>query len=142
MKPTKNAISYVIYNDDRSQFLVVQRPEDDENLPNVWGLPAGSLKENEGYEDAVLRSGREKLGVDLRIVEFIREGDIERDDYILNMKEYEVDIINGEPEVPQDVKGVTQYKAWKWGTSDDLTDAASKGSLCCQLYLSSVDKKW
>lgn len=58
-KPIKNSISYIVYNKDRSKFLVVQRPKDDEDLPNVWGLPAGSLMEEESFVDAVIRSGVE-----------------------------------------------------------------------------------
>ena len=138
-KPTKKAISYVIYNKDRSQFLIVQRPSDDDDLPDAWGLPAGSLKEKETYEDAAIRSGKEKLGVELRIVKLINEGDIEREDYTLHMKEFEAEIVSGEPKAPQKVSGVTQYQRWRWGTAEDLVKAAEEGSLCCQLYLSSID---
>lgn len=135
MKPVKNAISYVIYNKDRSTFLVVQRPADDEDLPNLWGLPAGTVKEGESFEDAVVRSGREKLGVELKIGKLIAEGEMERKSYFLHMKEYEVEMVSGEPAVPQPVQGVTQYQAWRWGTSQDVTEAAQKGSLCCKLFL-------
>ncbi len=68
MKPIKNAVAFVIYSPDGTKILAVQRPFNDENLPGIWGLPAGSLKENESYEEAVLRAGREKLGVQLQIV--------------------------------------------------------------------------
>ena len=142
MEPMKYAISYVIYNEDRSRFLVVQRPENDPDLPDVWGLPAGSVGERESYVKPVARSGREKLGVDLQIAYFIGCGNIERRDYILHMEVYEAKIASGEPTVPQPAKGVTQYKALKWGTSDDLIEAAQKGSLCCRLYLDSVNRKW
>ena len=142
VKPTKNAIAYVIYNDDRSKFLVVQRPGDDKDLPNAWGLPAGSLEEGESFEDAVLRSGREKLGVKLSVGELVGEGEIERDTYVLYMKEYEATIAQGEPKAPQGVEGVTQYQQWRWGTADDVVEAAQKGSLCSRLYLSSIGRAW
>ena len=138
MKPNKNSIAFVIYNQDKTAFLVVQRPSDDESLPDVWGLPAGSLKEDETFEDCVVRSGKEKLGVDLQVTDLIGQGQIERENYILHMKEYEAKIINGAPEVPQQTEGITQYKRWKWGTAEDLKEAASKGSLCSQIYLKSV----
>src|SRR5262249_28965243 len=38
-------------------------PSTDEDLPDVWGLPAGSLRVGETFEACVVRSGREKLGV-------------------------------------------------------------------------------
>jgi 8-oxo-dGTP diphosphatase len=141
-KPVKNAIAYVIYNPDRSQFLTVQRPSDDEDLPDAWGLPAGSLKEGESFEDAILRSGREKLGVELRVTKLIGEGDLKRAGYVLHMREYEAEIVRGEPQVPQDVAEVTQYQAWRWGSADDLIPAAQQGSLCSQLYLKSLNRKW
>lgn len=108
-------------------------------MPGVCGLPAGSVKGNETYEQAIIRSGRQKLGVDLEPTRFIGRGSIERADFILHMEEYEARITAGEPEVPQPVKEVTQYEQWKWGTKNDLQDAADKGSLCSQLYLASND---
>lgn len=134
-KIIKHAIAYVIYNSDRSRFLIVQRPSDDEDLPNAWGLPAGSIRGEESFERAVIRSGREKLGVELKVVEQIGEGSLERTSHRLHMKEYEAEIVSGTPKVPQPVKGVTQYQALRWGAKEDLRDAASKGSLCCRLYL-------
>lgn len=124
----------VIYNQDRRRFLIVKRPFDDDKLPNVWGLPAGSLKEKETYEEAVVRTGKEKLGVELKIVREIAEGEIDRGDYILHMKEYETEIVKGEPNAPQQIKELTQYVQWKWGELEDLIEAVQKGSLCCKLY--------
>lgn len=43
-KPIKYSITIAIYNDDRSKMLAVKRPSDDERLPDVWGLPADSLR--------------------------------------------------------------------------------------------------
>lgn len=135
MKPIKYAISYVIYNEDRTRFLTVQRPSNDNDLPNAWGLPAGSVRNDETFEEAIRRSGIEKLGVKLEPVRFIGRGNVERTDYVLHMEEYEAKIIDGEPSVPQSVEGVTQYQQWNWGVSNDLRDAASKGSLCSQIFL-------
>ena len=141
MKPIRNSISYVVYNGDRSKFLIVLRPESDRELPNVWGLPAGNVGNGETFEDAVHRSLREKLGLDGRIVKQIGEGTTERDSYALFMKLYEVQILSGSPRVPQSVEGVTQYTQCRWGATNDLLDAASKGSLCCNMYLKSVNKR-
>lgn len=140
MKPIKHSISYVIYDTTRTKFLIVKRPKDDKDLPNVWGLPAGSVRDNKTFEQAVVRSGMEKLGVDILPVKFIRRGSIERNDFVLHMEEYEAEIIQGNPEVPQNVEGVTQYEELRWGLAKDLNDAASKGSLCSQLYLASINK--
>lgn len=140
-KQVIKAISYVIFGKDKKLFLVVQRPEDDDNLPNAWGLPAGSLKDNETWQDAVLRSGIEKLDVKLKVLNELNEGRLEREEYTLYMKLFEAEIIDGIPSVPQNIEGITQYQNWKWGTSNDLKAAATNGSLCCKLYLKLIDEK-
>jgi ADP-ribose pyrophosphatase YjhB (NUDIX family) len=137
MKPTKHAIAFVIWNKDRDHVLAVQRPSTDEDLPDVWGLPAGSLRAGETFEACVMRSGREKLGVDVRIVGLIAEGAIERSAYILHMKEYEVEIVHGAPSVPQPIAGITQYQRWQWAEPAMLREAAHKGSLCARLFFAS-----
>ena len=142
MKPTKQSIAFLIYNKDRSKILIVKRPIDDNILPGVWGLPAGSLKDNETFEKAVIRSGLEKLGVELKVKKYIGENNIERDSFISHMEEYEAEIIKGEPNVPQLIQGMTQYEEWKWGKSSDLKEAASKGSLCSQIYLNSINEDY
>ena len=142
MKPVKDSVAFVIYGSNRSQILVVQRPFDDDNLPGVWGLPAGSLKKDESYEQTVLRAGREKLGVELNIEKKIGEGNDERDDYLLHMIEYEASIAEGVPSVPQNVEEVTQYRAWMWSHPLILREAARKGSLCSKIYLLSRNIKW
>ncbi|MFA6492691.1 MAG: NUDIX domain-containing protein [Patescibacteria group bacterium] len=142
MKPTKHSVAFVIYNSNYDKFLIVQRPPDDDLLPNVWGLPAGSLNEGEIFEDAVIRAAMDKLGVKVEVIGLVGEGELERGQYILHMKEFEAKIANGTPSVPQNVSGVTQYSKWKWGMANDLIEAAQKGSLCSRLYLKSINKSW
>lgn len=140
MKPLRNAIAFVIYNEDRSKILEILRPMDDEDLPNVWGLPAGTIKNGETFEECIHRSLKEKLGIEGDIVKFIGEGSTNRKDYDLFMKLYEVKITKGTPKAPQKVLGVTQYQRCEWRNADDLRKAASMGSLCCTLYLQSIGK--
>ena len=115
--------------------LLVRRPPDDEDLPDAWGLPAGSLRAGESWEEAVRRAGREKLGVELRPGPLLGEGDLERRDYILRMRLYAAELAAGQPAVPQPLPGVTQYAAWAWGPVDRLRPAAGRGSLCSRLCL-------
>ncbi len=122
--------------------LAVKRPSDDELLPDVWGLPAASLKNDETPEEAVLRCGREKLGTEIKIVKLLGEGEIEWGKHILNMRVYTAEITHGKPKCSQSVKGVTQYQDWKWTNTDDLKEAARKGSLCCRVFLSSLQQEW
>jgi ADP-ribose pyrophosphatase YjhB (NUDIX family) len=115
--------------------LVVLRPEDDEELPNVWGLPAGSLHQGETWLDAVERAGREKLGIELEVIRELNRGETERSNYTLQMRLYEARIAHGAPSVPQPDNDVTQYRDWKWDTPEVLQPAADRGSLCCRLFL-------
>lgn len=141
-KITKNAVSYVIYNKDRSKVLGVLRPPDDKELPNVWGLPATLLRDGESFEEAVLRAGKQKIGVELKIKKVIGEDDIEREDYVLHMRDYEVEIAQGEPKAPQPYQDGTQYQACRWVDPSELREAAGKGSLCTQIYLSHIKLDW
>lgn len=135
MRAIRQAISFAIRHPvDPERVLVVRRPPDDEELPNLWGLPAGRVRAGETDADAVVRSGREKLGVELEVGHELNRGSTERAEYTLEMRLYEARIVEGEPEVGQPHEEVTQYTAWRWGESEDLAPAAGRGSLCCRLY--------
>ena len=129
---TKQSISVAIFDED-GQLLLVQRPADDEDLPNAWGLPAASLKPGESWESAVRRAGLEKLGVVLEVVRELEHGTKKRAAYTLEMKLFEA-AMRGAPSLQQ-TPGVTAYQAWTWGSAQDLKPAAQRGSLCCALFL-------
>ncbi len=136
MKTVKLSVSFAIFRPDRShEVLVVRRPPDDEDLPGLWGLPAGSLRPGEDWAEAVRRAGRDKLGVALEVGPELNRGTLERAGYTLEMRLLQARITAGEPSVPQPVPGVTQYTAWQWATSDVLVPAAARGSLCSRLFL-------
>jgi 8-oxo-dGTP pyrophosphatase MutT (NUDIX family) len=114
-------------------LLLVRRPEGDESLPGVWGLPAASLADGESEEDAVRRAGREKLGVEVAPVEPVgSEGP---------MTDWETRIAAGTPAVPQDGPN-TQYTELRWGDPSDLVPAARAGSLCCRALLRARGLDW
>jgi 8-oxo-dGTP diphosphatase len=140
MKPVKRSIALLVRSGPED-ILVVRRPPDDEDLPDAWGLPAGSLRPGETWKEAARRAGREKLGVRLRPGAVLREGELERDAYRLRMRLYEASIEAGEPAVPQPVPGVTQYAAWAWAPPSRLEDAAARGSLCSRLALAWRDRE-
>lgn len=136
-KPMKCAVFYVIRNkEDEKKFVAVKRPEDDEDLPGVWGLPAGSVKEDESFEEACINRAKEKLKVDVKILKFIGRGNIDRGGYILHGEEFLVEIVSGELDVSRCEKG-TKYADWKWALPEELKEASSKGSLCSSIYLES-----
>jgi 8-oxo-dGTP diphosphatase len=131
----KRSISLVI--DGPDGVLLVRRPDDDASLPGLWGLPAVSLREDESEHDAVLRAGRDKLGVEVEPVEPLGadEGDG------VAMRDWSVRIVAGEPEVPQPRDG-TQYVGLRWGEPPELVPAARAGSLCARVLLRSVGCSW
>jgi ADP-ribose pyrophosphatase YjhB (NUDIX family) len=140
MKPRREAVAFVLYRDgSREEFLSVLRPENDPDLPGVWGLPAGSKEAGESWEGALLRAGREKLGVDLRVRREIFQGEAEREGYRLHLRLYEVEVLSGEIRL-REGGGKTYYPEWKWVRKEDLEEAASRGSLCCRGFLREVEE--
>jgi 8-oxo-dGTP pyrophosphatase MutT (NUDIX family) len=113
--------------------LLVRRPDDDESLPGVWGLPAASLSGNESEEDAVRRAGREKLGVEVMPLQPIGTDGA--------MTDWEARIVEGSPSVPQTGPN-TQYAELRWGDPRDLVPAARQGSLCSRVLLRARDLEW
>ena len=132
MKPLKHSVSLVI--EGPGGLLLVRRPEEDESLPGEWGLPAATLRPGEREEDAVRRAGRDKLGVEVRLVRALGEESGERSAYRILMRDWAVEIAAGEPVVPQPGEG-TQYQSLRWGEVEELVPAARHGSLCARVLL-------
>ena len=143
MKPFKETVSLVITNKN-GDFLAVKRPDDpNDDLANVWGFPAVTLKDEESHQDAATRVGRQKLGVEIELGEKIGDSTHDRNTYTLHLTDYKAKILSGEPKAPQSDTSVTQYSDCKY--SDDptiLIPAARKGSQCTQLFLESLGIDW
>jgi hypothetical protein len=114
-------------------LLLVRRPDDDEDLPGVWGLPAVSLADGESEDEAVRRAGRDKLGVEVEPV-----GRVGRE---RTMTDWEARILSGEPAVPQP-GAHTQYTELRFGEPFELVPAAREGSLCCRVLLRARGLDW
>lgn len=138
-RPPRPALALVIEDPASAggapRWLLVRRPDDDPDLPGVWGLPAGSHAEGETDDALVRRIGREKLGVETEDLGRLSEGYLDRTGYRLEMRLHAARIVAGEPRVPQSVPGVTQYSEWGWRPPVELRDGARRGSLCCRLAL-------
>ena len=135
-RPTRRTVSLAIPAPDGSdRVLVVLRPPDDPDLPDVWGLPAGRMAPDETVEAGALRIAREKLGVEVAGPRVLQDGGLDRPGFRLEMTLVRARIVSGEPRVPQPGTGVTQYVDWRWDAPGVLEPAAEKGSLCCRLFL-------
>jgi ADP-ribose pyrophosphatase YjhB (NUDIX family) len=139
LKPLKRSVSLVI--EGPAGVLLVRRPEDDDSLPGLWGLPAASLREGESEHDALLRAGREKLGVEVELLRPIGEEEAERGGYRIAMRDWAAGIVTGEPAVPQAGEG-TQYVEWRWGDPAELAPAARAGSVCARVLLRALGSSW
>jgi ADP-ribose pyrophosphatase YjhB (NUDIX family) len=139
LTPLERSVALVI--EGPGGVLLVRRPEDDESLPGVWGLPAASLRPGEAEHAAVVRAGREKLGVEVEPLAPLGEDEGERPGRRLAMRDWSARIVAGEPSVPQPGEG-TQYVEWRWGHPAELAPAARAGSLCARVLLRSVGSRW
>ena len=142
---TVHAIAVVIPNPvDASLVLTVQRPDDDEDLPGVWGLPATSIRPNESDDGAAHRLGDRKLGAALTLGILLSKGTQERPTHRLAMRLYSASLKAEVPELPEPKNqndGATYYIEWRWAPRESLHEGARMGSLCCQLALQSYDEK-
>lgn len=123
--PVKISVAVLIKNADR--ILAVRRPNNDDELPGIWGLPAGSYRGSETLQDLVRRIGKDKLNVELTPVRKLARGVQRRKRYRLEMELWEAEM-SGEP----------QHPAWKWAKGDTLKPGESQGSLCCHLALKTL----
>jgi ADP-ribose pyrophosphatase YjhB (NUDIX family) len=122
MKPVKRSVAVLIHKEDR--ILSTRRPDHDDELPGVWGLPAGSFREFETLADLVYRIGIEKLGVTLTPIRKLTEGTQERAAYLLQMELWEAKM-----------DGTPTHPAFQWAPFEILQSGVARGSLCCELAL-------
>ena len=127
MLPLKHSVAVMIVR--RDQILAIRRPEDDDELPGIWGLPAATLRGGETVEDVIARIGRDKLGVKLTPVRLLAFGAQDRQKYRLEMELWEVSM-----------EGTPTYPEWQWAPVESLRPGMASGSLCCQLALESKSR--
>ena len=121
-KPRKHSVAVVISKDD--SILAIRRPDDDDELPGIWGLPAGTCRSQETVQDVIVRIGREKLGLELKPERQLASGSQDRPGYLLYMELWEVSMT-----------GTPSHPNWRWVPVGFLCAGAAAGSLCCQLAL-------
>ena len=137
----KCSVSLAIHRvGDNSKVLVVRRPDDDDEFPGMWGLPAASCWDGETLEEAAHRVGVDKLGVCLTLARELASGVQERNEYTIEMTLFEA-TLDSRPVLPLSTEGdagVTLYADWRWGEPKELATSADSGSLCSRLLLESL----
>jgi predicted TIM-barrel fold metal-dependent hydrolase/ADP-ribose pyrophosphatase YjhB (NUDIX family) len=139
----KRSVAVVVRGPVAGTFLVVKRPDDPADpLAGVWGFPAVTLTDGEDERAAVVRAGRDKLGVELAPGGRLGQASTDRGTYRLVLADYEATIADGIPSVPQPDASVTQYVEWRYAADPaELAEAADRGSLCAQIFLEDNSKK-
>src|SRR5215813_12238540 len=127
MLPLKHSVAVLIHRGD--QILAIRRPEDDDELPGIWGLPAGTLRGGDTVEDVIARIGRDKLGVKLTPVRMLARGVQDRQKYRLEMELWEASM-----------EGTPTYPEWQWEGVQLLRPGMASGSLCCRLAIESKSR--
>jgi uncharacterized protein len=133
----KRSVAVVVRGPQAGTFLLVKRPDDPADpLAGVWGFPAVTLADGEDERAAVVRAGRDKLGVELAPGGRLGQATADRGGHLLALADYEATIAEGTPSVPQPDTSVTQYVEWRY-TADpsELAEAADRGSLCARIFL-------
>jgi ADP-ribose pyrophosphatase YjhB (NUDIX family) len=122
MLPVKHSVAVIVFRGN--EVLAIRRSEQDDELPGIWGLPAGTLRCTETVDDVILRIGREKLGVTLTPVRRLAADAQDRPKYRLVMELWEALM-----------EGIPTYPEWKWGPLEVLRPGMASGSLCCKLAI-------
>ena len=136
--PVKHSVAVMIFNGDK--VLSVRRPDDDDELPGVWGLPAGTLRASETIKDLIGRIGRDKLGVELTPRRKVASGKQLRRLYLLEMELWEASMTGSPFSLRlRPTLEAARYRAcasrglalrghpdWRWATLDSLRPGAER----------------
>jgi 8-oxo-dGTP pyrophosphatase MutT (NUDIX family) len=143
-KPITYSVALVIYNRNKTKYLIARRPLDDDSLPGYWGFPATSKKQpDESWEDVAHRAAKIKLGVEIEIIKCLGEEELDRGNYILKPRDYEVKVTKGKISVPQPNQEGTQYIEMRWTNNpSELIKSAKQGSLCSRVFLKANNIQW
>ena len=138
-KPVKHSIALAVPSVGQTgRVLLVRRPDDDEDFPGMWGLPAASCQPGETLQRAAARAGIQKLGAPVEVGNVLAIGTQERAAYTLEMTLFEAVLSGNGPTLTKGGKGgsgLTLYVDWRWGDASELQESADNGSLCSQLLL-------
>lgn len=99
----------------KDKFLVLKRPEDDEDMPGVWEFPSGNAEVGEDLREALIREVWEETGVrlnkkDLKIVS-LQQYESEKADFIkCSVQINFVAQLNERPEITLS----QEHTAFKW----------------------------
>jgi len=107
-----NSIKVIIEN-EQSQILLIQEPEDDEWMPLHWGLPGGRPHVKESLYDALKRISKEEIGHDVEPLGLYTIKEVLHEDRTVIMF-----IAVAKVNIDGEIKG--RIKDHKWVTLSDI----------------------
>jgi hypothetical protein len=99
----------------------------------MWGIPAGTLRKRENYEEAIQRTARYRLGIELEVLGERAACSSDRGTHLVEMQLYEARIVAGSPEIRDVNPEGHGYTEVRWSKPEILQSARERGSLCCRL---------
>lgn len=93
-RPTIRVVSAEIHQD--GQYLITQRSAH-AVLPLLWEFPGGRVRDGEADREALARSVRHRIGVDVTVRDRVLEVRHEYPDYTVVLAVYRCEIEGGEP---------------------------------------------
>lgn len=135
-KKIKYVVAVVLKN-DKNEFLVVKRPDDDPDLGGHWGFPAATMKEGELPEQAAVRICKEKLNCEATSERFLGLMFQKRNSYDIFLMDIEMQLASdAQPDVHAATTENTAYVDQKWSSDPlDLMASAEHGSCCSSIFL-------
>lgn len=135
-KQIKYVVAAVLKN-DKNEFLVVKRPDDDPDLGGHWGFPATTMKAGELPEQAAQRICAEKLNCTAEATRFLGIMFQKRNSYDIFLMDVEMMLTGStQPDVHAAHTDQTAYTDQKWSTDpEDLLASANGGSCCSSIFL-------
>lgn len=141
-KPEHCAVAILITNESGNP-LIIERPETDQELGGLWGLPALAHDCEADQRETALQVGPRKLGIEIEVGKKIGEQTLDRGGYILRLADFSAKIISGVPHVPQLDESIVQYTSWQYADDPSiLCVSALRGSVCSRIYLDSIGINW
>jgi ADP-ribose pyrophosphatase YjhB (NUDIX family) len=135
MKKRVAAFAYVIIRPATTplEILVVRRSPNDRYFADLWGLPAGTLRKHEGYEEAIQRTAKHRFDIEVEILGERAVDSSDRGTHIVEMRLYEARIVAGSPQICDVSPDGHGYTEVRWDRPEILQPARERGSLCCRL---------
>jgi hypothetical protein len=110
----------------------------------MWGIPAGTIRKREGCEEAIQRTAKHRLGIEVEVLGERGAGSSDRGTHVVEMRLYEARIVAGTPQIREANPEGHGYTEVQWCKPEVLQPARDRGSLYCRLvdeWLHQVDVK-